>query len=107
MTSENGAFAKIEAVLADFGRDDYVRLTLHGGVAPGTRLDTALMEERLGVSLGSLAIEDGTTSHDYPSIAREPTVRGHVVRDLLDAGLEGAAALKYALAAFDGADIAP
>jgi DNA repair exonuclease SbcCD nuclease subunit len=107
VTNENGAFAKIETALADCGRDDYVRLALRGTVAPGTRLDTALMEERLGTALGSLAIDDRTIAHDYASIAREPTVRGHVVRDLLESGEDGAAALKYALAAFDGTDIAP
>jgi DNA repair exonuclease SbcCD nuclease subunit len=107
VTNENAAFGKLEAALADCGRDDYVRLALHGSVAPGTRLDTALMEERLGAALGSLAVEDRTVSHDYESIAREPTVRGHVVRDLLAAGPAGAVALKYALAAFDGTDIAP
>jgi DNA repair exonuclease SbcCD nuclease subunit len=107
VTSEHGAFAKLEPLLAECGRDDYVRLSLHGGVAPGTRLDTALMAERLGASLGSLAIEDGTVAHDYASIAREPTVRGHVVRDLLERGPEAETALKYALAAFEGSEIAP
>jgi DNA repair exonuclease SbcCD nuclease subunit len=106
-TNENAAFARVEEVLAGCGREDYVRLKLTGSVLPGTRLDTALMEERLGATLGSLAIEDATVAHDYTSIAREPTVRGHVVRDLLERGPEGEAALRYALAAFDGAEIAP
>jgi hypothetical protein len=65
------------------------------------------MEERFGASLGSLAIEDATVAYDYASIAREPTVRGHVVRDLLELGEAGEPALRYALAAFDGAEIAP
>ena len=107
VTNENAAFERVEGLLARYGRDDYVRLRLSGGVAPGTRLDVALMEERLGSSLGSLTISDATTAHDYASIAREPTVRGHVVRDLLERGAEGEAALRYALAAFDGAEIAP
>jgi hypothetical protein len=65
------------------------------------------MEDRFGTALGSLAIEDATIAYDYASIAREPTVRGHVVRDLLELGEDGDAALRYALAAFDGAEIAP
>jgi DNA repair exonuclease SbcCD nuclease subunit len=107
VTNENAAFACVEAALAPYGTNDYVRLRLRGDVAPGTRIDTVLMEERFGAGVGSLAVEDRTVAHDYESIAREPTVRGHVVRDLLDAGEEGAAALRYALAAFDGAEIAP
>jgi DNA repair exonuclease SbcCD nuclease subunit len=107
VTHETGAFACLETALAPYGPSDYVRLRLNGDVAPGTRLDTALMEEQFGATLGSLTVEDRTISHDYESIAREPTVRGHVVRDLLDRGPEGEAALRYALAAFDGTDIAP
>ena len=52
-------------------------------------------------------MSDATIAYDYASLAREPTVRGHVVRDLLEAGEEGEAALRYALAAFDGTEIAP
>ncbi len=107
VTNENAAFACIETALAPYGGHDYVRLQLRGDVAPGTRLDTALMEERFGAALGSLALEDRTVAYDYASIAREPTVRGHVVRDLLERGPGGEAALRYALAAFDGLEIAP
>jgi DNA repair exonuclease SbcCD nuclease subunit len=107
VTNENAAFAAVEAALAPRSAGDYVRLRLVGDVAPGTRLDTTLMEEQFGRTLGSLAVEDRTLSHDYESIAREPTVRGHVVRDLLDCGEDGLAALRYALAAFDGTEIAP
>ena len=105
VASEHGGLAAVEAVLAECGRDDYVRLTLQGNVLPGTRLDAALMEERFGANLGSLSVHDETIAHDYASIAREPTVRGHVVRDLLESG--NREALRYALAAFDGTDIAP
>jgi hypothetical protein len=65
------------------------------------------METRFGATLGSLAIADATVAHDYASIAREPTVRGHVVSDLLAGGEASADALRYALAAFDGTEIAP
>jgi DNA repair protein SbcD/Mre11 len=107
VTNENGAFDRIEATLQKYGANDFVRLDLAGNVAPGTRLDTALMEERFGATLGSLSVADTTVAYDYESIAREPTVRGYVARDLLERGPEGAAALRYALAAFDGTDISP
>jgi hypothetical protein len=84
-----------------------VRVRLTGSVAPRTRIDPDLMTDRFGPSLGSLAIVDATVAHDYAAIAREPTVRGHVAHDLLEGGPEAEAALRYALAAFDGADIAP
>ncbi|MFY9781215.1 MAG: DNA repair exonuclease [Candidatus Baltobacteraceae bacterium] len=115
VTHEHAAFERIEAALAPYSRDDYVRLRLTGSVPTGTRLDAALMEERFGEALGSLSIEDATTAHDYDAIAAEPTVRGHVVRDLLGAlrgddpaaARRSEAALRYALAAFEGAEIAP
>jgi DNA repair exonuclease SbcCD nuclease subunit len=107
VTNENGALAALEASLAQYGIHDYVRVRLSGSVEIGTRIDTDLMGERFGASLGSLTIADATVSHDYAAIAREPTVRGHVVSDLLARGEESAAALRYALAAFDGTEIAP
>jgi exonuclease SbcD len=113
--NENAAFERVMPELALLGKTDYVRLRLCGTVAPGTRLDLALMDDRLGGSLGSLSLEDQTLAFDYETIAREPTVRGHVARDLLakmqtgDAAARGEAeaALRYALAAFEGAEIAP
>jgi hypothetical protein len=102
-------------VLAGCGVEDYVRLRLTGVVAEGTRLDRALIEDHFATSLGSLEIIDETRSHDYESIAREPTVRGHVVRDLLalsrqensDEASVAEAALRYAVAAFEGTEVAP
>ncbi len=105
--SEQSVFASVENLLAPYGSGDYVRLRLRGGVLDGTRIDVPLLEERFGSGLGSLEIWDGTVAHDYAAIALEPTVRGHVVRDLLARGTAGQAALRYALAAFDGAEIAP
>lgn len=105
--SEQQVFACIEPLVAPYGANDFVRVRLRGSVLDGTRVDAALLEERLGASLGSLEILDGTVAHDYAAIAREPTVRGHVVRDLLARGDAGLPALRYALAAFDGAEIAP
>ncbi len=107
VTSEYDAMQRLEAGLATLGKRDYVRVQLIGSIAPGTRLDADLMAERFGGDLGSLSVVDATHAHDYASIAREPTVRGHVVADLLEGGDESLAALRYALAAFDGAEIAP
>jgi len=115
VTHENAAFERIWPALAGCGAGDYVRLRMGGIVADGTRLDSALIEERLGASLGSLQVVDETRSHDYERIAREPTVRGHVVRDLLalsrdhdaERASEAEAALRYAVAAFEGTEIAP
>ncbi len=112
---EHGAFERIRPVLADYGLDDFVRLRLTGNVAEGTRIDRALIEERLGAALGSLEVNDETHSFDLASIAREPTVRGHVVRDLLalrresdgDAARDAEWGLRYAVAAFEGTEIAP
>lgn len=106
-SSEQSVFATIGPLLATYGKDDFVRLALAGGVLAGTRVDTALLEERFGPGLGSLAVRDTTVTHDYAALALEPTVRGHVVRDLLAQGVAGEAALRYALAAFEGAEIAP
>lgn len=106
-SSEHAVFASIESLLVDCSRSDYVRVRLAGGVQGGTRIDTELIAERLGATLGSLEIVDTTVAHDYAAIALEPTVRGHVVRDLLARGDAGAVALRYALAAFDGTEIAP
>ncbi len=112
---ENAAFEAIWPSLAGCGADDYVRLRLTGVVAEGTRLDRALIEDRLGTTLGSLEVLDETISHDYERIAREPTVRGHVIRDLLALGRErdgeqariAEAALRYAVAAFEATEISP
>jgi len=105
--SEHALFARVEATLAPYGAHDYLRVRLSGSVLGGTRVDAALLEQRLGATLGSLEILDQTAAHDYAAIAREPTVRGHVVRDLLALGDDARPALRYALAAFDGSEIAP
>jgi exonuclease SbcD len=115
VTHEHAAFERMMPVLAGCGVEDYVRLRLTGVVAEGTRLDRALIEDHFATSLGSLEIIDETRSHDYESIAREPTVRGHVVRDLLalsrhensDEARIAEAALRYAVAAFEGTEVAP
>lgn len=112
---ERAVFAQIEAALAGCGAHDYVRLRLAGTVMEGTRLDPASLDERFGAGLGSLETLDATRAFDYEQIAREPTVRGHVVRDLLEAthsadaaeAARAEAALRYALDAFDGAPIRP
>lgn len=112
---ENAAFEAIWPSLAAYGAEDYVRLRLTGVVAEGTRLDRALIEDRLGATLGSLEVSDEARSHDYEQIAREPTVRGHVIRDLLALARDrdgeqvriAEAALRHAVAAFEATEIAP
>jgi DNA repair exonuclease SbcCD nuclease subunit len=111
---ERAVHARVERALDGLGRSDYVRLRLEGTLSDGSRLDRALIEQRFAEALGSLDVADATRVYDYERLAREPTVRGHVVRDLLAAAREGKPdaalaeeALRYALAAFDGADIAP
>jgi DNA repair exonuclease SbcCD nuclease subunit len=135
--TDRAALAALRETLSGCGADDYVRVRLAGSVAPGTRIDPIALADEAGGALGSLEILDETTAYDYESIAREPTVRGHVVRDLLDllreretkaaaaaspasSGLALALefelapdvrdvrdALRYALAAFDGSEIVP
>lgn len=104
-TNDHAVLGCVESALATCGANDYVRLRLRGSVAHGTRVDADVLLERFGDALGSLEIIDETVAYDYASIALEPTVRGHVVRDLLERG--DAAALRYAVAAFDGGDITP
>jgi exonuclease SbcD len=109
--SEHDVLAYVERALDGYGAGDYVRLRLHGQPADGTRVDAPLITERFAPGLGTLDVDDATVAHDYEALAREPTVRGHVVRDLLDAARDGdedaRCALRYALAAFDGEDVAP
>jgi DNA repair exonuclease SbcCD nuclease subunit len=109
--SEHAVLAALEDALQPFGRDDYLRVRLRGTVAPGTRVDRDLIADRFGDALGALEVLDETVDADYAAIAREPNVRGRAIADLLaraDGGDEDArAALRYAVAAFDGADPAP
>jgi exonuclease SbcD len=112
---ESATMTRVAKALEGCGPLDFVRLRLTGVVARGTRVDQALLEERMGRGLGALSIVDETASFDYERVALEPTVRGHVVRDLLELARDddpanadlARASLRYALAAFEGADIAP
>jgi DNA repair exonuclease SbcCD nuclease subunit len=109
--SEHAVLDALEAALTPYGRDDYLRVRLGGTVAPGTRIDVELLADRCGAALGALELRDETVTGDYAAIAREPTVRGRAIAELLaraDAGDDDArAALRYAAAAFEGAEIAP
>ncbi len=87
---------------------------LTGQPLAGTRVDPHLIDERLGGALGALDVRDETTAYDYETIAREPTVRGRAVADLLALAQAGGArgeearhALRYCVAAFEGSEIAP
>jgi exonuclease SbcD len=109
--SEHAVLERLDRALDGYGIDDYVRLQLTGMPQPGTRVDAALIADRYAANLGTLDVADDTIRYDYASIAREPTVRGRVARDLLDAAAdndeEARLALRYAMAAFDGSEIAP
>jgi DNA repair exonuclease SbcCD nuclease subunit len=108
---EYAVIAACERALAGCGHDDFVRATLLGTVQSGTRVDRALLTERLGAHLGGLEIVDRSVTANYAEIAREPNVRGLAVAELLAAaggGDEDARrALALVVAAFDGAEIAP
>ncbi len=113
--TEREVEAALAAAVRGAGPSDYLRVTLEGAVAAQTRVDRAALTERFERGLGSLEVVDRSTPYDYAAIAREPTVRGHVVRDLLarreaasgDDARRADAALRFALAAFDGAEPAP
>ncbi|HEY0614589.1 MAG TPA: metallophosphoesterase [Candidatus Elarobacter sp.] len=109
--SEHFVLAALEAALAPYGRDDFLRVRLRGTIAPGTRVDRDLIADRFGSAVGAIEIADETVCADYAAIAREPNVRGRAVGDLLeraDAGDEDArAALRFAVAAFGGAELRP
>ncbi|HYZ16001.1 MAG TPA: metallophosphoesterase [Candidatus Acidoferrum sp.] len=109
--SEYDVLGALEDRLRAFGRDDYLRVRLHGTVAPGTRVDPELIADRFGPALGALEILDETAPADYAAIAREPNVRGRAIADLLaraEAGDDDArVALRYAVAAFEGAEPLP
>ena len=114
-SSEHAVIERTSKLLEGFGQNDFVKLTLAGLVMPGTRVDVRLLEERLEPALGALAIEDTTIPEDYEEIAREPTVRGRVMLDLLEVArgpdperaAEAQRALRYATAAFSGSAIVP
>jgi DNA repair protein SbcD/Mre11 len=109
--SEYDVLAALEDRLGAFGRDDYLRVRLHGTVAPGTRVDPELIADRFGSALGALEILDETAPADYAAIAREPNVRGRAIADLLERAEAGdadaRAALRYVVAAFEGAEPMP
>jgi DNA repair exonuclease SbcCD nuclease subunit len=109
--SEHAVLAALETALTPYDRDDFLRLRLHGTIAPGTRIDRDLIDDRFSGSLGALELSDATVSADYAAIAREPNVRGRAVGDLLrlanDGDEDARAALRFAVAAFAGSDLRP
>lgn len=107
---EQAVLAACEAALAPFGRTDYVRVVLHGAVDRATRVDPALVVDRCGDLLGGLDVVDRTAAADFEALARETTVRGRALAELLaraatDEDARRAAAL--VVAAFDGAEMRP
>ncbi len=113
-TSEPAVLDAVASALDGYGANDYIRLRLTGEPLAGTRIDPALIGERFGDGLGALDPLDETVAYDYETIAREPTVRGRAIADLLalarsngDEAADAARALRYCAAAFDGVEIEP
>jgi DNA repair exonuclease SbcCD nuclease subunit len=105
-TDEGAVIWQLERALDGTSRDDYVRATLHGTVAPGTRVDRTLLGERCGAGLGALELIDRTVAADYAALAREANVRGRAIAELLASGDDDAArALAFVASAFDGREI--
>jgi len=109
--SEHVVLGTLEAALAPFGRDDYLRVRLLGTIAPGTRVDRDLIADRFGAALGAIEIADETIAADYAAIAREPNVRGRAVADLIALADRGDAdartALRLTVAAFADSELRP
>jgi DNA repair exonuclease SbcCD nuclease subunit len=110
-TTETVLEAAVDAALAGYGSSDYVRVRLQGTIAPAVRVDREALADRCAGSLAAIEIVDRTIAADYERLAHEPTVRGHVIRDLLEqtgrGNVDAERALSYVVAAFDGAEIAP
>ncbi len=60
--SEHAVLAALEAALAPYGRDDFLRVRLHGTIAPGTRIDRDLIADRFGGALGAIELIDETVA---------------------------------------------
>jgi exonuclease SbcD len=109
--SEHFVLAALESALAPYGRDDFLRVRLHGTIAPGTRIDRDLIFDRFAGAVGAIDVSDETVAADYAAIAHEPNVRGRAIADLLALAESGdpdaRAALRCAVAAFDGTDPQP
>jgi DNA repair exonuclease SbcCD nuclease subunit len=109
--SEHFVLGALEAALAPYGRDDFLRVRLLGTIAPGTRVDRDLIADRFGSAVGAIELADDTIAADYAGIAREPNVRGRAVADLLalaDAGdADARAALRLTVEAFAGSELRP
>ena len=66
----------------------------------------ALIADRSGTGLGSLDLVDRTAVADYAALAREATVRGRAVAELLASrDPDAPAALRLIASAFDGREI--
>ncbi|MFN2459992.1 MAG: exonuclease SbcCD subunit D [Candidatus Velthaea sp.] len=110
-SSEHAVIAALDAALSEYRGGDYVRARLQGAVDRGTRVDCDLLAERCGAHVGALEVIDKTLFADYDALGSRQNVLGHVVADLRERarGGDGDAerALRYVVAAFVGADIAP
>lgn len=95
-------------------RQDYLRLTLTGGIDPGLRLSTAYLSGLYADRVHALTLTDQThPDWDYEQLAQEPTLRGMFTREMLNRQISAEAddidiqevladALRFGLSAFDG-----
>jgi DNA repair exonuclease SbcCD nuclease subunit len=105
-SDEGDVIARLERAIDGLGATDYVRLTLHGTVDAGTRVDCALLTARCGAALGALDLVDRTAGADYALLAREANVRGRAIAELLaSSDPDAARALGLVASAFDGREI--
>jgi hypothetical protein len=115
-TDDHAIKTTVSAALAAFGADDFVRARLTGMTAPGTRVEPDLLADAFP-HLGSLAIVDDTDPCDPAELARERTVRGHSIGDLLQLARsappaseqqrDAERALRLVALAFTGGELAP
>ncbi len=86
--ADHGGEVREQVRQALLGLEGIVRLTVAGEVAPGVDL-AGLELAGLGGHLEALVIRplQLTPSYDLSALAREATVRGHFVRDVLASGL--------------------
>lgn len=109
-TDESAVIAAAEQALAGFGATDYVRATLAGRLAPGTRVDPNLILQRMQ-HIGGLELRDRTATEgeSLAEIATEDTVRGRAVAELLAQASNGDPDARRAAylvaAAFSGAEL--
>jgi DNA repair protein SbcD/Mre11 len=87
VTHEGQVRQKVRDAVADLS--GYVRVTLHGALGPDVDVRLQDIEELRPPALDALEVQFGPVSvalsHDYELLAKEQTVRGQFVRDVMAA----------------------